>query len=62
MPQSSVAAAYRSWNPLLPTDTAPVLPPAPLKQPLLEHVLPPSASSLYLYQGVVPAETGGGMP
>lgn len=30
MPQSSVAAACRSWNPLLPTDTAPVLPPAHL--------------------------------
>lgn len=36
MLQSSVAAACRSWNPLLPTDTAPVLPPAPLEQPLLD--------------------------
>lgn len=47
MQQSSAAAAYKSWNPLLPTDTAPVLAPAPtLEQPLLEHDLPPSASSL----------------
>lgn len=47
MQQSSAAAACKSWNPLLPTDIAPILAPAPtLEQPLLEHVLPPSASSL----------------
>lgn len=45
--QSSAAVACRSWSPLLPTDTAPVLAPAPtLEQSALEHVLPPSGSSL----------------
>lgn len=65
MQQSSAAAACKSWNPLLPTDTAPALAPAPtLEQPLLERVLPPSASSQYLYQGdVTPSsETEGGIP
>lgn len=45
MQQSSAAAACRSWSPPLPIDTAPVLALLPLEQPLLEHVLPPSASS-----------------
>lgn len=54
MLQSSVAAACKSWNPPLPTDTVLVLAPAPtLEQPSLEYVLPPSASSLCLQQGVV---------
>lgn len=34
MQRSSAAVAYRSWSPRLPTDTAPVLAPAPtLEQP-----------------------------
>lgn len=47
MQQSSAAVACKSWSPPLPTDTALVLFPAPtFEQPSLEHVLPPSASSL----------------
>lgn len=44
MLQNSAGVAYRSWSPLLPTDTA--QPGPALEWPSLEHVLPPSASSL----------------
>lgn len=43
--QSCAAAVYKSWSPLLPTDNTRLDLP-PLEQPLLGHILPPSASSL----------------
>lgn len=55
MPQSSVAAACRSWNPPLPTDTAPVLAPTPLFQAALAGTCPATKCQLplFVYQGVV---------
>lgn len=45
MLQNSAGVACRSWSPPLPTDTAQTRP-CFLEWPSLEHVLPPSASSL----------------